>query len=702
MATISPLIFGWMIWQNQSVYTVYALKDLIQQHFPAGHKMFWILGTGGDDAADWRWDDNSHSSADASSLSQIINESVTVGNTLDNPIWGDSRFATDMSRYYRVIKTSGNADAYGRAFLNGAGEALPLYLRFDVGISSVVTFSVTDPWKVCRVEDTAQADIYTVQLTNSREIKVVQGANSITSPAMSLDTMYSVEVKMTSTEIELWMQPSGTAPVSRGTIAGSFPAIRRVQFGAYQSSVCQGEIYLDAIRMDSSFVGSPVAMPWNRTFIMHVTGDHAWKNYDELAKLTESVGGEIFWRIKMHNTSTVLTNTQQFWDDFISYMFGTATTPQDESNFDMTHLTPGQNWANLRYFRGRQAPWTHRTIIIGAEPYFLESYARTVAGATDYANDFVTRVNGLKAINSAIKCLSHADSNQAAAGPWENVTLPIIKDLVNGQDCFHNYIRVPGSNEAPQLHWLTGGWDADENTDPFSAAGKAGKDQHACYVDLARDKFAALAPSAPGKMLGISEWGYQISIAPGSGNHLGWALMRASHLVRAIKDDYDYLGHWLYTSESGQSEGIVSVKDNGSVELTPSFYLYKIASRLANHTKINLTLRQSYKSKGTMQGFSYHPLSVVGGRLLNIVRLFVVNRTNRRVRAKIAFTLLGNFTIPGTGTLIKIGGGAHTWMNHNATDPNNVIDAPSTIGVSNPMTHTFEPYSINMMEITSL
>ena len=703
MPTISPKIFGGMIWDASS-YTVHAAALLVQAHWHPNAKPFAIMGT--QDGADgWRWDDNTiipggNWAPNASSLNPV--HTVDSPNTAVIDKW-DSAFATDYSRYLKVKKTATGNRVYAEVFNNSSGEALPVYIRFDVAIDSATTFVVTDPWVLMRVRNTGFSDIVRLELTNAKEIDMVIGASKVTSPVLATDTKYSVEVKITSTELELWVQPTGDTPVSRGTISVSNGSVKDVRLGADGAVDCEGRIFIDRFRMDAAFMGTTLPEPWDHSYIAVHTWDGERKTIDELAQIFVTVGGELYWRTKMHNTSTAIDVDQQFWEDFVEYVLGTSAGPDDSQDF--THTTPGDNWADLRNFRGRVAPYPFKTFIIGAEPYFLGDYARNATGATDYANDFNAFATGMKGVDPTIITLCHADDGATGVDNWEDTVLPIIKNNVDGQDCYHMYSKrsVSTNEQVPWLHGYPNSTGAVSNSPPE----KNGEDGRMYHARFARAKFdehlvgLSHLPAARDR-IGLSEWGFATSVGIGDGNYLGYALMRSSLVIRAIKDDYGFLSAWLLVSEADRTEGMISVKKDHTVELTPSFYAYKILSKLAGMTRADVTDTNTHKTVQTdflSDRYSIPAISAVGGRSGATVRIAVVNALRSTIRTTIS---LSGFTPQTTATLFKVGGRGFNPFADNADNPNNVIDTSSPITVAATFIHAFEPYSINVIEMTEL
>ncbi|MFA5146889.1 MAG: Ig-like domain-containing protein [Candidatus Omnitrophota bacterium] len=528
--------------------------------------------------------------------------------------------ATDMDHSGVVIKGTQAANAYQRVIF-AQKPAIPLYVRLDVKIDSARTFrSINSGWVLLNNDNN-----FEVRFTNDRrlDIRCRDTLNKIKqlalSPVLELDRYYSIEVYYGNNECAYWLDGSEIDRASLTTRAN----IQEVDFGSVRSDIAgaEGQIHVDALRVDDSYIGNNVKRPWQYPYKAVYTFDNNLRTIDDLAKMSERLGVTLLWGIPAPNKTrpgyvenTDATGwdwqTMQYYVDMVEYLDGVADPDYAEKvkTLDWTHSTPDDNWANLRAARGRVEPYNQIYFEFGNEPYYAGGWRWTDAATgqyvTDldgYGNEFVAFATKVHAINGNIKLGIHTMSG-GSNNDWFDKLLPIAHDHIGFISIFHYYLFYHDSVQGlvpPIEHWL--GIPVGENNTwryylgnnrrewvqaPFGKSNPVEGADHSIYLPYyARfkiDQHLSDRPDHASIPLAITEYGYFGNAGYGEENWIGTAIHRASWIENNIKSGVAIGNSWSSLASQRFGHGIISLHNNpeGGIEITPSYYLFRM---MADH-----------------------------------------------------------------------------------------------------------------------
>ena len=541
------------------------------------------------------------------------------GNKFIVDYWGE---ATDMSHSGLIVKTVNADDAYLRLLFND-NPADPLYARLDVKIDSARPFRSEDSGWVL-LSNGANLD---VRFTPNRELMMTcrdaenQFHTLAVSAPLNFDQYYSLEINYGNNECGYWLD--GTLVDNKQITTR--PAQMEIAFGAIESGLAgvEGQIHVDAVRVDDTYIGANVQYPWRYPYKAVFTFDNNLRSIDDLAKMSERLGVTLLWGIPVPNKNRpgYVENTDnngwdfetpQYYLDMIEYLDGVADADfaARAQTLDWTHNTPADNWANLRAARGREVPYNEIYFEFGNEPYYAGGWRwkDDSSGSVVYVDDldgygaaFVAFAKEAKAINSEIKLGCHF----MAGGPyndWLDKLLPITHDDIGFLSVFHYYLYYKNyttQEAAPVEFWL--GAPVGENNSykyylgnnrPEWVEAPYGRDNpvegadHKIYLPYyARFKaqeHLADRGDADTIPLATTEYGFFRNAGYGEDNWLGTALHRASWIESHIKSGVQLAFSWSTLVSQRFGHGLVVLHNTaeGGIEVTPSYYVFKM---IADH-----------------------------------------------------------------------------------------------------------------------
>ena len=545
------------------------------------------------------------------------------GNKFIVDYWGE---ATDMSHSGLIVKTANADDAYLRLIFSDK-PADPLYARLDVKIDSAKTFRSEDNGWVLLTSGT---NLY-VRFTPNRELVMTcrDAENQLHTLAVSaplnFDQYYSLEVNYGNNQCGYWLDGALVDDKQISTRA----AIMEIDFGSIKSGLAgvEGQIHVDAVRVDDTYIGTNVQYPWRYPYKAVFTFDNNLRSIDDLAKMSERLGITLLWDIPVPNKNRpgYVENmdgngwdfqTHQYYLDMIEYLDGVADAHFEAGaqTLDWTHNTPADNWANLRAARGRVAPYNEIYFEFGNEPYYAGGWrwrddssesVHYVDDLDGYGAAFVAFAEEAKAINSEIKLGCHFFVG-GAHNDWLDKLLPITHDDIGFLSLSHYYSYY---REAPVEYWL-GAPVGDNNSYRYSLGnnnpewvdGPYGRDNpvegadHKIYLPYyARFKaqeYLADRGDADTIPLAITEYGFFMNAGNGEENWLGTALHRASWIESHIKSGVQLAFSWSSLISSRFGHGLVvlhKTANDAGIEITPSYYVFKM---IADHLGSKLLLSE--------------------------------------------------------------------------------------------------------------
>ncbi len=537
------------------------------------------------------------------------------GNKVTVDYWN----GTDMSHSGVVVKTNKAANAYVRLATNIVKATNPAYARLDVKIDSSQPFQATSSgWILMTAGQAGGGTDFVVRLTNDRrfDVRAINSSGKETklalSSAMELDKYYSLEVYYGSGECAYWVNGN---QIDRQKLT-TRTNLGWLNFGSVGSAIegVQGKIHVDALRVDSQYIGNNVLLPWEHDYSTSFTFDNNLRTIDDIAGIAEKLGTTIVWGIPLPNKTRpgYIENsdgngwdwqTLQYYTDMVEYLNGVADSDYlvKANNLDWNHQTPSDNWANLRAARGRVQPYNQLYFEIGVEPYYGGGWRYTdpitkkvVENIDGYAKEVIKYSQKFKEVNGNIK-IGIISFKNGGSNDWYDRILPVAGNYINFVSLYHDY-PYPNSVSTPREHWL-GIPIADNNKYIYGAANKkdwVNPPYGSSNPTIGADKFFYSPYYARYKInqflfgrnidLSMTEYGYFVQPGYGEDNWLGSAINRASWLEALIKGGVRFAGSWLMTSERFGNSFLVFhspyFANNSSIEKTPSYYVYKI---IADH-----------------------------------------------------------------------------------------------------------------------
>lgn len=651
---------------------------------------------------------------------------------------------TDMTHSGKIIKTTEGRSAYMKVDVP-AGNASG-YMRFDLKIDSERTFSSPDSgWELFRAEEAYNKISVNVYLTDDRrlDVRCTDKAGAIHQLALSQplvsDQYYSFETYYGGGECVYWVNQIEIGRTSLTTRL----ALNDLKLGAVTSTLAsQGQIHLDAFRMDTTYVGGNVEMPWRHKYIYSITFDSNLRSIDDIAQVAERMGASIIWTIPVpnKNNSAYIENTDnngwdwqtmQFYADMVEYLNGSADSNYEAlaKNLDWTHKTPSDNWANLRAARGRVVSYNQIYFEIGNEPYYGGLWRDTVKGddVAGYAQQVKAYGQAFKAIDSRVKI-----GFGSFLGDWYPTVLPIVHDVVDWVSLYHHYAYSKGHSA---LQWISipqaygNGWQyhngnkTDWISRPYGSANPAGGDKfyYEPYMAKVRIKqYLSDRADVNDIFLATTEYGYFLTPGIGDENWWGTALNRASWLGTFIESGERFANVWTVFSDN-YAMGLLSFQSYG-VEVSPSFNVYKLfadhfGTKLVNST---FTQPQAPYAMGTPDTFGssgwYYPYISTWSSLNDGKNKMYIMFINRNSTTPVTATInLQNFVPNDTAAVYTISSpnlcddnepishGSMNWWcpDDGNSDPNHITAIQTTkSGVANSFTYTYEPYSVTAIEIS--
>ncbi|MFA5047424.1 MAG: chitobiase/beta-hexosaminidase C-terminal domain-containing protein [Patescibacteria group bacterium] len=589
------------------------------------------------------------------------------GNKFVVDYWGD---ATDMSHSATVVKTNMASNSAMRLQF---AQTNPFYIRFDVKIDSAKTFnSDNSGW---RLLNTNKA--FDVYLTDDRrfDVRCIDSAYKKTqlslSEPMALDKYYSFEIKYGQNECVYWVNG---VEVDRKSLTTNLTS--GVYIGSYNSSVsgAEGQLHLDAIRIDSGYIGNNVQYPWKHNYLSAITFDDNLRTIDDIASVAEKLGTTVIWQIPVPNKANpnYVENkngwtwmTKQFYVDMVEYLNGTADADYKTkvNSLDWNHQTPGDNWANLRAYRGRVQPYNEIYFEFGNEPYYGGLW--TTGYEAQYANLFNEYAVALKKQDSRIKLGLHFFYETTA-----DITFPIAHDNIGFVSLGHPYSHVKGDSV---IQWLgapaannnrwgyymgtKGPWDNDTS---YSSEERAhGKDSYySPYMARYKVKqYLSDRSDFNSIFLATTEYGYFLAPGYGEENWLGTAINRAGWVGTLMQAGIKIGDAWtLMTKRFGH--GILSSQTTG-LEVSPSYYIYRL---YADHFGSKLVDSQivggvaPYRATTTDNAFDY-PYASAWTSLNTAKNKLYIMFINRQESSSTNVTInLSGFTPSGTARVYQVKG----------------------------------------------
>lgn len=710
----SPMLLG----GNEvlaSSYTIEAAGRYLRA-FP-GHS--WRIFVN-DDTSGWRWDTNEgvpgHGASKFSSGLLSTEAFISGGNSFSIDPWNNT-YATDLSRFATVTKIKGAPDARLRLFQNDSGQPVPAYIRFDLGISSDVPFDGPGEWVVfAAYKESWQKLVVAVSVKPDRRIvlftsqDLASGPTSLASPfSLHLDKMYSFEVAVLSDRIELYVDHALV-----GTLSGQYAYLARLLIGCIASPDAVGKIYIDAARFDSSYIGKNVKLPWEHQYLSHITFDHGRRTIDDIARLMEKIGGTAVWVIPLPRYPDAPDSvkaapghgyawqTPQFYADMVEYLNGVADPDYERKakTLDFSHQTPRDNWANLRAARGRIKSYNEVYFEMGNEPYVGGGWRIKPADIEGYADKVVEYARAIKAVDPNVKLGICVFNNLEGSKHWIDIVLPIAKDWVDWLSVAHYYPKPPGTTLDQTRPWWLGLPVARDSQWKHFSGRKMGYTDYFFDPDLAHNRITRYMPERKDEIfIGITEFGYQLTYSPGSGNWLGDAINRASWVGVAGEKRLKMAHAWTLVGEAGHVNNLIGIHKDGHVELTPSYYAYQLWSKFMGSNLIEIGVRGPTYQVSYSGGFTIDYLSAWATLSddKSILRLLVINRHEQStIPTKIR--ILG-FQPNSEARVWQLGGNGYTVYSSNAKDPNHVVPRTSTFrGISSSFDYKFEPLSITVIE----
>ena len=700
-----------------SFYTINAFADKMKAIFPSGGWVWRVHVS--DDFAGWRWDDNTIEAGSGLGWDTAISGlakslSVNAPHTFAFSDF-DRTFTTDLHThgiYTRVAGSGGNArhTVFGP---NDPVQALPVYIRFDLGIASDTTFNVPAGtiWEVGRIRKSNFGPIVHFELTEDKEIQLHKaGGGTVKSSPISLDTMVSVEVKLTATDAELFINNT-----SVGNLAGTYTGVKDIRLGIDEDSDinAEGRIYIDAVRVDSVLVGTNVQKPWDRQYLDHWTYDSARRDINSILDLAERDNITLIITVGVPEPPDGFSwQTPQFAADLVEYIYQVADSDFASKTFDFAHPVDNtDNWGNLRAQRGHVAPYSVDIFWeLGNEPYTNfpvgGGYLRTSAGAQSYTTEFVTYATKLRSTGDSLGItlkIGCSLDDPEAGGPaiWEDDVFPGNEQHIDWVSVYHRYwgfARNPDENM-----WEAGAPVAKAVT-PFPG----GFTDSVFYAQQVREKIIEHIPTKQGIPILISETGFHPVYGIGIGNDLAYGLYRSSWFFQgAGNEQYTSVGHFVGVGENNRPHGYIGISDKdtggnggGNVELTPSYHILFLWKEMVGKLILDaVTNIKTYRETNLGRDFDIPYLSAFVVRSGSNVNLLVQNRGTRRISTTITFT---NFVPKASATVKKVGGLGKLFEDTNSVNPNNVVVQNASItDASTSFKFTYEPLSLTLTILVS-
>ena len=711
-----------------------------------------------DDGFGWRWDTQTfHPNSrhltwlGSGGLNGLVHRQVKPGESyenfsdvvdfeLDNHFVVDYWDGTDMRHSGILTKSAAGANAYRKISLTP--RARVGFLRFDLKISGQRPFRAVDAgWILARVRGVDSHLRFELRLDDNRHLIIANagGQPLLTTPApLPLDQWTSIEAYYGDGEVALWIDhlEVGRQPAS------TQDWLTALEWGSVESATegVEGQIHLDALRLDEDYIGAAVHLPWQHPYNAHFTFDNTLRTIDDVATIAETLGATLVWCIPLANRnhpdhkenrsgSAFDFQTQQFFLDQVEYLVGTADADYQAAvaSLDWDHQTPTDNWANLRAARGRLEPYDITYFEIGNEPYFGGRWRDDLS---DYGQVFLDYSRGIKTIHPSAKVGHH--SFKSAPDNWLDTLLPITKEEVDFISIFHDY---PFQTEAPIEHWL-GIPVGDNNRWRFWVGNKGSwiKAPYGNMNDQEGDRFFftpfivrhMLEKHVPERAAAIelltTEYGHFLAPGKGEDNWLGSAINRASFIGANIASGVDMAQVWSLASSGGFAMGLVVDKED-FIEKPPHYQVFKLwANHFGTHlvpASVETPLKpfRFLDKQQTGNGFDIPYFSAWASLNAERDKLFVVFINRHQQDAVDVDFALNHFELSDRARTFMINGDdigddneignigeRLTWFlpaGDGSDDPENIVIREETVdSLSNPLRLTLPKLSVTALELS--
>ncbi|MBI2335573.1 MAG: hypothetical protein HYU97_02285 [Deltaproteobacteria bacterium] len=321
-------------------------------------------------------------------------------------------------------------------------------------------------------------DTLTLRLTS----KVDPNLNIVAPTPLTLGKWYLITVNLSQGNLEFWLGSQLLAAQSTSLSTGKWANWHLGYIPQSNAKAATLAYRLDEVRVHSQKLGTRIQPPWNNAtnqgrFDKYYSfdGNHAtiddFLKFAQMAKLTPVIQIPLTPGLEYGTPALPGTtfgwDTPQYWADLLEYMNGTADADYKNKQFDFTHNTPTDNWANLRAQRGHFRPWNVKYIEVGNEPYYTGwNQNNNWAG---YAQKWAHQALLLKEVDPNIQLGLPGRRGWGTQDIW-SVAIPIIQaespipyiDFL----AVHHYTKIynvggMSYSEADQLHWYLGapaGW----------------------------------------------------------------------------------------------------------------------------------------------------------------------------------------------------------------------------------------------------
>lgn len=733
LGSVEPALFGGNV--HFPWYSIFYRDRLLLKEI-SGH--IWRIHWSDDTAEGYRWDTNTvEPDGEIASWNKTgigipnANKTVDSGNTLDIAYWGP---ATDLRHSLKIEKIDGAASAYvimGNLLSNkGVDTFSKIYYKFDLYIESM-NIASGGQWVLAYLKDSSYAEAFRLYLDQNMQLCAVgtdvSGTQHSLTPSHSLQIgrWYTIQFCFGGGELSLWLDGERIDSITNV----SFRDVKDFLFGCVNSTTSgvYGKIYIDALRINDSYIEKD-SYPWDDTlqanckYLYGYTFDANMATIDDLCQLAEELGVELIFQIPVSLDTTYAPSqgkdppypwdTLQYWVDLVEYLTAPADPDYEAKaqSLDWNHSTPSDNWANLRAARGRVEPYNVKYIEIGNEPYLVNwDYTN---GAQDFARKWADLAHLIKQVNPDIKCGLPGDLLHYST--WYSEAIPVILNRYPNEKLIdwisvHIYSATTGGvslTSEEGIPWWLGGPNAYATVDE--------------NLRFCRELYKAISV--------IKEYDLDAFVmvteynAPISYNYFEWqwfgdALCKASFLGEFVMNSLYTKGACVFTLDTQQKHtfGLIGDPDddeNGRI-VTPSYYLYKLLSRLAPGDVLLCTVSQSPFTlfDGTKVLFQYKYYNEQTSAWETIPEYKIEYLRAWAIKNNDSLTLIVlNSDSQSINACVKISGGnlssgatvytmAAQPLEGNSADPENVCFYEQRCNVSSSFTYDFPGYSITVFSI---
>jgi hypothetical protein len=622
--------------------------------------------------------------------------------------------ATDLRHCAYVNKVSGSSFAVvGYAFRDAADKVIGRndahYLRFDFKVDGETPFKspAADPWCLLSADSSAWHMNYRVYVTEDMRLNVVVYSATATNPyaQTKLQTSNTFTRGQWHT-LEVYYKTnskSGAAAyyldgVRQDLITGldtSAPANAdqcKFMFGCIRGKEAAGKVFIDAIRIHNSYIGTDPGDP--RNYMAAISFDSSPITVDDFCYYAELAGATPVLQVAIFPPNTGHDYlTPQFSADFVEYVNGIADTDYTAKarTLDFTHSTPSDNWANLRAARGHVQPHNVRYFTMGNEPYWAERWPTN--NPSLYANACYDHITAMKAVDPTLKVSVFMYSGLG----WNEAVLTKNKEILDFVCIQHDYSYEMGVDPALQSLRLLGISAAKSVT-----TGKP-------YINGHTDSRAVMATYLAGRtdlndmITSQDEHGYCGIYLPGMGSDLGYAIQRLGYRLETIEQggpnawDCD----WLLINDRKYTYGII-----GSDSLTPSYWAYRLfydhfgGKYLTTTTTSPRYIIPSFRTGAPLYETPYISAYATLAQNNSTVKIIVINRS-ADTAIPVNFEIKNFLIAPGAVRIYTVGGAGKTVTDSNLVNPSNITVRESQISISGAtFTYNAEPLSMTAMEIS--